>query len=97
MERNVGYTPCYGADMKCLFQLLLYWQKDVEEVYTLLGRMWNCILSRRRLHRAETPECESLERWSMDEHDNKLRELMSAWNMQDCDKDLIWSLVRRSV
>lgn len=97
MEKNVGYTPCYGADMKCLFQLLLYWQKDVEEVYTLLGRMHNCIWSRRRLAKAETHEGAALERWSIEEHDNKLRELMSDWNLHEGDKNLIWSLVQRSV
>ena len=97
MEKNVGYTICYGADMRCLFQLLLERQKNVIEVHKLLGRMYNCIWYRRKLAEAETPEGESLARWSISEADNELRELMSVWCLLEGDKNLIWSLVQRSV
>lgn len=97
MERNVGYTPCYGADMRCLFQLLLNRQKDIVEVHKLLGRMFNCIWYRRKLAVAETPEGESLARWSIDLADTELREIMRAWCLLDSDRALIWSLVQRSV
>lgn len=97
MERNVGYTLSYGADMKCLFQLLLNRQKDVVEVHKLLGRMFNCIFYRREFHKAETPESESIARWNMQDADNNLSELMRAWCLLDSDKALIWSLVKRSI
>lgn len=97
MERNVGYTLCYGADMKCLFQLLLNREKDVVEVHKLLGRMFNCIFYRRQLYKAETPESESIARWNIDDADNALREIMSAWCLLDADKALIWSLVKRTI
>lgn len=97
MEKNVGYTLCYEADMKALFQLLLARKKDLVEVHKLLGRMFNCIYYRRRLAKAETPEGESQDRWGIEEADNELRSLMSAWGLYDGDKALIWSLVFRSV
>lgn len=97
MERNVGYTACYGADMRCLFQLLLNRQKDVVEVHLLLERMFKCIRYRRDFHKAKTPETESLARWSMDLADTELREIMRAWCLLDSDRALIWSLVQRSV
>lgn len=97
MEKNVGYTPCYGADVKCLFQLLLDRQKNIVEVYELIGRMYNCIWYRRQLFRAETEESESLARWSIDSADCELREIMGAWCLSDSDKNLIWSLVKSPV
>ena len=97
MEKKVGYTPCYGADMKCLFQLLLYWEKDVVEVHRLLGRMFNCIWYRRKLAKAKTLEGKSLEQFSIDIADTELRELMRSWGMLEGDRNLIWSIIQRSV
>ena len=97
MKKNVGYTPCYGADMRCLFQLLLNHNKNVVEVHKLMGCMFNCIWYRRKLVEAETPEDESLARWSIEDADSDLSKIMSAWCLLDSDKNLIWSLVKRSV
>ena len=97
MIKNVGYTLCYKADMQCLFQLLINREKNVVEVHKLLGRMFNCIWYRRKLEESETPESESLARWSINDADNELRELMHAWCLLDSDKSLIWSLIMRSV
>lgn len=97
MEKNVGYTLCYGADMKCLFQLLLNRQKDVVEVHKLLERMNKCIRYRRDFHKAKTPESESIARWNIDDADTELRVIMRAWCLLESDKALIWSLVQRSV
>lgn len=97
MEKNVGYTLCYRADMRDLFRLLLDRQKDVVEVHKLFGRMFNCIWYRRKLAESETPESESLARWSIQDADNDLRSLMQAWCLLEGDKNLIWSLVKRSV
>ena len=97
MIKNVGYTLCYKADMQCLFQLLLNREKDVVEVHKLLDRMFNCIRCRRALEESRTPESESLARWSINDADTDLRELMRAWCLTDRDRALIWSLVKRSV
>lgn len=97
MKKNVGYTICYGADMRCLYQVLLNRQKNIVEVHKLFGRMFNCIWYRRKLAEAETPEGESLARWSIEDADKELSEIMSAWCLLDSDKNLIWSLVRRTV
>lgn len=83
--------------MQSLFQLLLYREKDVVEVHKLLGRMFNCIRYRRALVESRTPESESLARWSMDDADNDLSEIMNTWCLLEGDKALIWSLVKRSV
>lgn len=97
MIKNEGYTSWYKADMRDLFQLLLNREKNAVEVHKLFGRMFNCIWYRRKLAEAETPEGESLARWSMQEADNELRELMSAWCLFEGDKNLIWSVVYRTV
>lgn len=97
MEKNVCYTVSYGADMRGLFQLLLHRHKNIVEVHKLLGRMFNCVWYRRKLAEAETPEGRSLARWSILDADNELRELMCAWCLLEGDKNLIWSLVQRSV
>lgn len=97
MEKNVGYTLCYKADMQCLFQLLLNREKDVVEVHKLFDLMYNCIWYRRQLHASKTPESESLARWSIELADTDLRELIRVWCLADSDRSLIWSLVQRSV
>ena len=97
MIKNVGYTACYQADMRSLFALLLGREKDVVEVHKLLAAMHNCIHYRRVFHQTTTLESESLVRWSMQTADDELRELMSAWCLLEGDKQLIWSLVRRTV
>lgn len=97
MEKNVGYTLCYEADMRCLFEVLLNRKKNVVEVHKLFDRMFNCIWYRRQLEKSETPESESLARWSIEDADKDLRSLMHAWCLLDSDKNLIWSLVQRSV
>lgn len=97
MIKNVGYTACYQADMRSLFALLLGREKDVVEVHKLLDAMHNCIHYRRVLHQSTTPESESLARWSMQTADDELRELMRAWCLLEGDKQLIWSLVGRTV
>lgn len=97
MIKNVGYTACYKADMRDLFQLLLYREKDVVEVHKLFRLMFKCISYRRALADAETSESESLARWGIDEADSELRELMAAWCLLEGDKQLIWSLIYRTV
>lgn len=97
MIKNVGYTACYQADMRSLFALLLGREKDVVEVHKLLDAMYNCISYRRFIHQAGTPEKESYARRSMEDADNELRELMNAWCLLEGDKQLIWSLVGRTV
>lgn len=97
MKKNVGYTIAYAADMKCLFELLLFRQKNVVEVHELFRLMFQCISYRRSLADAETCESESLARWGIDEADSELRELMAAWCLLEGDKQLIWSLVYRTV
>ena len=97
MERNVGYTPCYGADMRCLFQLLLNRRKNVVEVHKLFTCMFNCIFFLRKIVNAGADE--DLTSWQRDLEMAKddLRECMRAWCLLDSDKNLIWSLVQRSV
>ena len=97
MEKNVGYTSWYKADMRDLFQLLLNREKNAVEVYKLFNAMYNCINYRRFFHQSTTPESESIARWSMQDADNELRELMSAWCLYEGDKNLIWSIVYRTV
>lgn len=97
MDKNVGYTLCYGADMKCLFQLLLNREKNVVEVHKLLSRMFACIWYRRKVAEAETPDLKAFARLSVEDADNDLRELMRAWCLLDSDMNLIWSLVKRSI
>ena len=97
MKKNVDYNIRYEADIRCLFKLLLDRQKNVVEVHKLFGRMFNCIWYRRKLAEAETPEGDSLARWSIKDADNELQEIMSAWCLLEGDKALIWSLVQRSV
>lgn len=97
MEKNVGYTACYQADMRSLFALLLGREKDVVEVHKLLAAMHNCIHYRRVYHQPTTLENESLAKGSILTADDELRELMRAWCLLEGDKQLIWSLVYRSV
>ena len=97
MIKNVGYTICYRADMRDLFQLMLNREKDVVEVHKLLGAMFECIYYRRILLQKSTPECETHARWSRQFADSDLEELMRAWCLNDMEKNLIRSLVRRSV
>lgn len=97
MIKNVGYTVCYKADMRDLFKLLLDREKNVVEVHELLRLMFQCISYRRSLADAETCESESLARWGIDEADSELRKLMAAWCLLEGDKQLIWSLVYRTV
>lgn len=79
MEKYVGYTLCYKADMQCLFQLLLNREKDVVEVHKLFERMYDCISYRRLLDVPKTPEQFSHACRSVIEVDKDLRELMRAW------------------
>lgn len=97
MKEFVRDTLAYRADMRSFFKLMLDREKNVVEVHKLLGRMFNCIWYRRQLDASETPESESLARWSIEDADSDLRELMSAWCLLEGDKQLIWSLVKRSV
>lgn len=97
MKEFVRDAKAYRADMQGLFKLLLDREKNVIEVHKLLGRMFNCIWYRRQLDAADTPESVSLARWSIEDADNDLRQLMQAWCLLEGDKQLIWSLVRRSV
>lgn len=97
MIKNVGYTLPYRADMRCLFQLLLNREKNVVEVHELFRLMFQCISYRRSLADAETCESEALARWGIDDADSELRKLMQAWCLLEGDKNLIWSLVYRTV
>lgn len=97
MEKNVGYTLLYKSDMTCLFGILLDRNKNVVEAHKLFERMNDCILSRRRFEKSETPESEALARWSIERAENELRELMRAWCLLDTERNLILSLVRRTV
>lgn len=97
MIKNVGYTACYQADMRSLFALLLGREKDVVEVHKLLDAMYNCIHYRRTFHLSTTLESGNLAKGSVLTADDELRELMRAWCLLEGDKQLIWSLVYRSV
>lgn len=97
MIKNVGYTACYQADMRSLFALLLGREKNVVEVHKLLAAMHNCIHYRRVFHQSTTLESGNLAKESAINADDELRELMNAWCLLEGDKQLIWSLVYRSV
>lgn len=97
MEKNVGYTLCYSADMRDLFRLLLDRQKDVVEVHRLFDRMFRVIGHLRLLEKAiDAAEAERLQN-CIEDAKADLRELMQAWCLLEGDKNLIWSLVLRSV
>lgn len=97
MEKNVGYTPCYGADMRDLFLLMLTRKKNVVEVHKLFTAMYNCIYFSRAILKVKDPERVKGYRRELDVSNDYLRELMSVWCLLDSDKALIWSLVQRSV
>lgn len=97
MEKNVGYTLPYRADMRCLFQVLLNREKDVIEVHRLFDRMFRVIGHMRLLEKAiDAAEAERLQT-CIEDAKADLRELMQAWCLLEGDKNLIWSLVHRSV
>ena len=97
MEKNVVYTSWYKADMRDLFQLLLNREKDVVEVHRLFDRMFRIIGHLRLLEKAiDEEEAERL-RSCVEDAKNDLRELMQAWCLFEGDKNLIWSLVYRTV
>lgn len=97
MEKNVGYTLCYKADMQCLFQLLLNREKDVVEVHKLFGLMFNVIWYLRQLEKTTGIDETKRMQCRVERVKSALRELMRAWCLSDSDKSLIWSLTLRSV
>lgn len=97
MIKNVGYTVCYKADMRCLFQLLLNREKNVVEVHKLLGAMFNCIYFQRAILQVKDPERVEGYQRELEASKVHLRELMNAWCLLEGDKQLIWSLVGRTV
>lgn len=97
MKKNVGYTVSYGADMQCLFQLLLNREKDVVEVHMLLVRMFLCIWYRRQYEKAESMEQKKDILKSVELADTDLNQLMNAWCLLISERNLILSLVRNSV
>ena len=97
MAKNVGYTPCYKADMRDLFQLLLNREKNVVEVHKLLGSMFNVIWYLRKLEESRDINQTHQILTDIENAKNDLRELMQAWCLLDSDKELIWSLTLRTV
>lgn len=97
MIKNVGYTACYQADMRSLFALLLDREKDVVEVHRLFDRMFRVIGHLRLLEKSiDADEAERLQS-CIEDAKADLRELMQAWCLHEGDKQLIWSLVCRTV
>lgn len=97
MAKNAGYTPCYKADMRDLFQLLLNREKNVVEVHKLLGSMFNVIWYLRKLEESTDINQTHQILTDIENAKNDLRELMQAWCLLDSDKELIWSLTLRTV
>ena len=97
MAKNVGYTSCYKADMRDLFQLLLNREKNVVEIHKLFGLMFNVIWYLRKLEEATDVSQVKQIQDSVEEAKNDLRELIQVWCLLDSDKKLIWSLTLRTV
>lgn len=97
MAKNVCYTPCYKADMRDLFQILLNREKNVVEVHKLLGLMFNVIWYLRKLNESTDIDCTKQILDDVENAKNDLREIIKAWCLSDSDKELIWSLTLRTV
>lgn len=97
MANNVGYTLSYKADMTCLFGVLLDRNRDVVESHMLLELMYNCISYRRLYEVVKDPDKKKIVLDSINSADAELNELMNAWCLFITERNLILSLVRRSV
>ena len=97
MAKNAGYTPCYKADMRDLFQLLLNREKNVVEVHKLFGKMFNVIWYLRKLEESTDIDQTRQILADVENAKNDLRELMQAWFLSGPAKELIWSLTLRTV
>lgn len=71
------------------YHLLLIKDVDIMFVHRLLNEVYFVIWYRHLVHTSETPEAESLARWSLTDARVRLNDTLRSMNICSCDKDLV--------